>query len=387
MNADDFRNSPSGRLVPTIQDCFAFVPNPLPPKVDLSRLFIPLERATLALGELSGVGRSLANPRLLIRPFSRKEAIASSRMEGTVTTVHELLNFEAGADPSRVRADTREVSNYINALEYGLRRIPELPISKRLIQEMHEKLLVNVQADRGAHFVPGEFKKEQNWIGGRLIQNARFVPPPPKEAVECLDSFERYIHESSEVPLLIRLAYIHYQFETIHPFPDGNGRVGRLLIPLILCEQKALSKPLLYLSDYFERNFTRYIDLMFQVSKSGAWLEWILFFLEGIAESAQDGIKKATALQELHKQYLATVQAARSSALLAKLVDELFNIPAITIPHAMRDLGVSYNSAKNNIQKLLELGIIVPGASDRPQWFYASKIIDIGVESAIGSKP
>jgi Fic family protein len=387
MKAEDFQKSPSGHLVPTIQDSFAFVPNPLPPKLDLTPAFKPLERATLALGELSGVGRSLTtDPRLLIRPFSRKEAIASSRMEGTFTTLHELLNLEAGIDPSRVRADTREVRNYTNALEHGLRRIPELPISKRLIQEMHEILMKDVQSDRGAHFVPGEFKRDQNWIGGRLLQNARFVPPPPNESIECLDRFEKYVHEESDVPLLIRLAYLHYQFEAIHPFPDGNGRVGRILIPLILCEHKVLSKPLLYLSDYFEKNFAKYIDLMFEVSRSGAWLEWVLFFLEGISESARDAIQKATALQELHKQYLAMVQSARSSALLAKLVDELFNIPATTIPFAMRDLGISYNSAKNNIKKLLELGIIVAGDSDRPQWFYASKIIDIERESAIGAK-
>jgi Fic family protein len=242
---------------------------------------------------------------------------------------------------------------------------------------MHEILMKDVQSDRGAHFVPGEFKRDQNWIGGRLLQNARFVPPPPNESIECLDRFEKYVHEESDVPLLIRLAYLHYQFEAIHPFPDGNGRVGRILIPLILCEHKVLSKPLLYLSDYFEKNFAKYIDLMFEVSRSGAWLEWVLFFLEGISESARDAIQKATALQELHKQYLAMVQSARSSALLAKLVDELFNIPATTIPFAMRELGISYNSAKNNIKKLLELGIIVAGDSDRPQWFYASKIIDI----------
>lgn len=382
MNAEEFQKSPSGHLVPTIQGCFAFVPHPLPPSFEMASLLMPLERATLALGELSGIGRTLPNPHLLIRPFSRKEAVASSKIEGTVTTVHELLNFEAGADPSQVRSDTREVNNYTAALEYGLKRVETLPVSKRLLQEMHGILLDQVAMHRGAQFAPGQFKTDQNWIAGRIIQNARFVPPPPIEALKCLDDLEKFIHFDNKLPLLIKLALIHYQFETIHPFPDGNGRIGRLLIPLILCEKQVLSKPLLYLSDFFEKNFTRYIDLMFDVSKTGSWNNWISFFLEGIAESAKDGINKASKLQELRIRHLATVQSARSSALLAKIVENLFDIPATTIPHVMRWLGISYNSAKNNIQKLVELKIISAGDPDRrPQWYYADEIIDISFES------
>lgn len=382
MNADDFRNSPSGRLVPTIQGCKAFVPHPLPPKgIDLGALAKPLEAATLALGELSGIGRTLPNPHLLIRPFSRVEAVASSKIEGTVTTVPQLLMFEKAEEgPVRVSSDTREVHNYTRALEHGLGRLPTLPVSKRLIQEMHEILLDGVSLERGAQFRPGEFKTDQNWIGARLIQNARFVPPPPRDAIEGLNDLERYIHSEDGLPLLVRLALVHYQFETIHPFPDGNGRVGRLLIPLLLCENKAMSQPLLYLSHYFERNYSAYIDLMYEVSKRGSWHEWIMFFLDGVTHSARDATERASKLQDLHREYLRAVQSARSSALLAKIVESLFNIPAITIPHVMVELGISYNSAKNNVQRLLDLGVIYAGEEARPQWYYATKLIELSFE-------
>jgi Fic family protein len=381
MNPEDFKDSPSGFLVPTIQGCKAFVPKPLPPpRLDMNYLARPLEKATLALGQLSGVGRTLANPHLLIRPFSRVEAVASSRIEGTVTTLPELLILEVEADPSKARPDTQEVRNYTRALDHGLERIKTFPISKRLIQEMHEILLTGVGPNRGARFRPGEFKTDQNWIGARLIQNAKFVPAPPQEAMACLDDLERYIHSEGDLPLLIQLALIHYQFETIHPFPDGNGRIGRLLIPLLLCEHKALSQPLLYLSAYLERNYTKYIDLMYEVSRSGGWNEWIKFFLDGVAEAATAGVTKSTQLHDLHRNHLQRVQSARSSALLAKIVESLFAVPATTISHVMRDLDISYNSAKNNIQKLLDLKIIAKGEEGRPQWYYAPEVIMISIE-------
>jgi Fic family protein len=379
MDSDAFRNSPAGTLVPTIDGAQAFVPAPLPPcPLDLGRLATPLANATLALGELSGIGRTLPNPDLLIRPFSRVEAVASSKIEGTVTSAPELLMLELTPDAPRVRSDTREVNNYNRALRYGLGRISELPISKRLLCELHGILLEGVSTERGARIVPGELKRDQNWIGARTIHNARFVPPPPKESVDALEHLEKFIHRQNEdLPLLVKLALVHYQFETIHPFPDGNGRVGRLLIPLMLCEQKAMSQPLLYLSAYFERHYDRYIDLMFEVSKSGAWAPWLEFFLKGVETTARNAIAKSHALQDLHRDHMNRVRTARSSALLAKLVDVLFAIPAITVPYTTRRLGVSYNSAKANLQKLVDLGIIVPHGDDRPQWFYAEKIIEI----------
>ncbi len=378
MNPDDFRNSPSGRLVPTIHGVMAFVPNTLPPpNLNLTKLINPLTNATQALGELSGIGRTLPNPDLLIRPFSRAEAVASSKIEGTVTSTPELLMLELSPDTPHVRADTREINNYNRALKHGLQRISDLPLSKRLFRELHTILLTGVSADRGAQFTPGDFKREQNWIGARTIQNARFVPPPPNESLDALDALERFVHRKGEdLPLLIKLALIHYQFETIHPFPDGNGRVGRLIIPLMLCEQKAMPQPLLYLSAYLERHFTDYIDLMYEVSRSGAWEQWIEFFLKGVETTARNAIAKSHEIQDLHRDYMEKIRAARSSALLARVVDSLFAIPAITVPIAARKLEITYNSAKNNLQKLVRLGIIAPALHGvRPQWFIAFEII------------
>lgn len=379
MNPEDFRSSPAGRLVPIQQGQMAFVPNPLPPpNLNLGKLAGPLASATLALGELSGIGRTLPNPHLLIRPFTRLEAIASSKIEGTVTTVPELLILEASADPAKARTDTREVNNYTRALQHGLERLPTLPISKRLMSEIHAVLLAGVSDDRGARFVPGEFKKDQNWIGARLLQNAKFIPSPPMQSIDALDDLEKYIHQQKSLPVLIRLALIHYQFETIHPFPDGNGRVGRLLIPLILCEEKALSQPLLYLSTFFEKNYDKYIDLMFEVSKSGAWEPWIEFFLEGVESSARNAIRKSHALQDLHHRYLKSVQSARASILLTKMIEELFHIPALSIPSAMMFLKITYNSAKNNMKRLVDLGILSPRVpASRPQFFFATEILDV----------
>lgn len=240
-------------------------------------------------------------------------------------------------------------------------------------------LLENVTTSRGAGFIPGEFKTDQNWIGARLIQNARFVPPPPRESLEAMDDLEKYIHATDDIPILVKLALIHYQFETIHPFPDGNGRVGRLIIPLILCERGALSQPLLYLSAFFEKNYDRYIDLMYEVSRCGQWEAWIEFFLEGIEFSSKNAVRRSRALQDLHREYFKRIQSARSSALLGKLIDSLFNVPATTIPHAMAEMQITYNAAKNNIKRLVDLGIVSPNTrpqiAARPQWFFADEIM------------
>jgi Fic family protein len=380
MNADDFKGSPSGRLVPTIDGAFAFVPNALPPpEINYARLAAPLADASRAIGALDGLGLALPDPKLLVRSFSRVEAVASSKIEGTVTSIPELLTLEISPDAPRVRNDTREVNNYSQALKRGLQLLPSLPISSRFFCELHSVLMDGVRDERGMQVVPGEIKTRQNWIGGRLIQNARFVPPPPTEAVAALGELEKYInaHNGENDPfLLIKLALIHYQFEAIHPFPDGNGRVGRLIIPMLLCERKAMAHPLLYLSTYLEKNNDEYIDRMFEVSRSGAWDEWIEFFLRGVAESARNGTKRANALLNLHRKYMEQVQSVRSSGLLAKLINSLFALPATTIPYAVKDLGISYNAAKSNLQKLIDLHILVPHTiEERPQWFFAADII------------
>lgn len=377
MNQEDFKHSPSGRLMPTVQNCFAFIPHPLPPHdLPIGDLVGLIASAEHALGELSGIGRSIPNPYLLIRPFMRVEAVASSKIEGTVTSLSELFMLEAGI--ANARSDTREVNNYNNALQHGLDRVEELPVSKRLIRELHSVLMDGVGPSRGAQFTPGEFRADQNWIGARLIQNAKFVPPTASEAMTALDDLEKYIHAKDDLPLIVRLALIHYQFETIHPFPDGNGRVGRLLIPLLLCERKQLSQPLLYLSAFFEKHYNTYVDSLFEVSRSGAWGKWIEFFLRGVEESCRDAIKKAHALQDLHREYHERIRKARSSALLARIVDKLFEIPVANVPFVMRQLHISYNSAKNNIQRLVDARILaIDPKKERPQWFLASEIMMI----------
>jgi Fic family protein len=359
----------------------AFVPNPLPPSnVDLAQLAKPLGDAALALGSLDGLGQALPDPNLLIRSFSRVEAVASSKIEGTVTSVPELLTLELTPHAPRVRNDTREVHNYSRALEHGLAILADLPISKRFFAELHGVLVQGVTDERGMQVAPGEFKTHQNFIGGRPIQTARFVPPPPAQALDALEDLEKYINRHKDNPqyhVLIELALVHYQFETIHPFPDGNGRVGRLIIPMLLCERKVMSHPLLYLSTYFEKHYDEYIERMYDVSRVGAWNEWIEFFLRGVTVAARNGMKKAHELQALHKDYMNRVREARSSGLLAKLVGDLFELPAITIPYAASHLQISYNASKNNIQRLVDLGILAPDEHDeRPQWYYAYGIID-----------
>lgn len=378
MNPEDFKDSKTGKLVPTLKG-MAFVPNPLPPPLlDLAPLVPLVSRAERALGELSGIGRTLPNPYLLIRPFMRREAVASSKIEGTVTTLSQLLLFEVDEETSRTPDDAREVLNYVRALEHSLNRLDKLPISARLIREAHKILLTNVQSNRGAQVVPGEFRKDQNWIGAKLIENARYVPPPPQEASRAMSDLEKYINDrDDELPTLIQLALIHYQFEAIHPFPDGNGRVGRLLIPLILCERKEISQPLLYMSSYFEKNYSDYIDHMLTISQTGLWERWIAFFLDGIEETCKDAITRAQSLQVLQKSYYGKIQRARSSALLGRLIDLLFEHPAITVPYAAKRLQISYNAAKNNINRLVEAQILRPSASDnRPMVFVARDIVD-----------
>ena len=359
MNPADFAGSSTGRLVSTTQGCTAFVPNPLPPSdLDLAPLISEIARASAALGELSGIGRTVPSPFLLVRPFMRREAVASSKIEGTVTTLTELLLFEVDKS-TKTTGDTREVMNYVRALEHSLGRLDELPVCLRLIRDAHRILLTNVSPQRGAAVVPGEFRTDQNWIGARTLANARFVPPPPQEVPGAMSALETYINNmDGRIPLVVHLALIHYQFETIHPFPDGNGRVGRLLMPLILCDKKAMSQPLLYMSPFFEKNYDEYVDKMLNISKKNFWEEWIRFFLLGLAESATESMDKAKKLQDLQREYHARIQEARSSALLGRVIDMLFEHPAITVPYVAEALAITYNAAKNNVDRLIRHKIL-----------------------------
>ena len=344
----------------------AFVPNPLPAPLTLTRRLITiLSEADRALGELAGLGRMIPNPDLLISPFIRKEAVLSSKIEGTEATMTEVYSFEAelSMPPTRRRArippDVIEVFNHIDATRYGLVRINELPISLRLIKELHERLMRGV---RGEDKSPGEFRRTQNWIGspGCLLKDATYVPPPVPEMERSLDRLETYLHAEDDLPPLIRLAMIHSQFEMIHPFIDGNGRIGRLLIVLLMVHWNLLPIPLLYLSAFFERNRETYYERLLGVSARGEWEEWISFFLQGIGEQARDATTRAKKLQDLQAEWRGQVTSPRSSTLTLRLVDGLFESPVVRVPRAQALLGVTYPSAKQNIDKLVQAGILEP---------------------------
>jgi Fic family protein len=380
MDRTDFAASPMGTIMPAVPGGYAFVPNALPRQIDIGDLTSLLSEASMALGELKGIGRFMPNPYLLIRPLQKKEALASSNIEGTFTNLSDLFLLEAGADERDRPPDTREVMNYVRALEHAVERLPDLPICLRLIREIHEILLRGVRTQRGARITPGEFKTTQNWIGGLTIQSARFVPPPPLETVECLGDLERFIHDDDalKLPPLIYSAMIHYQFETIHPFPDGNGRVGRLLIPLILCEKQILPQPWLYMSPFFERTKDEYIDTLFEVSRTGGWRGWFSYFLRGVIEQCQDTIDRIKDLQDVHARYRQKLQRARASALLSRLADELIGQPFITVPMIQRRLDVTYRGAQLNIERLLEEQILRDlGMGERPRWYVAYEVYEI----------
>lgn len=358
MQPSDFSADSPGRLVRTLDGHCAFLPHPLPPPFSFDATILQmLSEADRALGQLAGVGAMLPNPHLLIGPFVRREAVLSSRIEGTVATAQQLVLFEAlpGGRPSA--PDVHEVANYVKALEHGLTRLKKLPISLRLIREIHGVLLKDV---RGEASRPGEFRPTQNFIGraGQTIEAARFVPPPVSEMHKALNEFERFLHAPSDLPALVQLALIHYQFEAIHPFMDGNGRVGRLLISLLLCERGLLPQPLLYLSVYLESHRDAYIDHLLRVSQTGSWSEWIGFFLRGVAEQSRDAISRSQELMDLRKEYQRRVQSPRASALLVQLVDDLFANPAMTIGQARKRLEVTYRSAQQNVEKLVKAGIL-----------------------------
>lgn len=378
MQPTDFAEHKSGRVLKTPQDYWAFVPDPLPPSLPLSwELVRQNSEADRALSELAGVARTLPNPHLLIGPFIRREAVLSSRIEGTEASLSDLLFFEAAKTGAPKPPDVREVANYVHALEYGLARLKDLPISLRLIREMHERLM---KGARGDHMTPGEFRRSQNWIGspGCMLMDATFVPPPVDEMNESLDKFEKYLHTPSPLPPLVRFALIHYQFEAIHPFLDGNGRIGRLLLTLLLCAEELLPQPLLYLSAFFERNRQDYYRLLLSVSQAGAWTEWVSYFLRGVAEQSRDAVRRANRLLNLRQEYRTRLQSARSSALLLQLVDELFSFPAIAVTTAAKRLKVTPRAAQLNINKLIKAGILreVTGRA-RNRLFVAAELLNI----------
>lgn len=380
MDSGAFKQGHPGRLVRITSDgpaVHAYVPADLPPAVDWTgEIVTVLSAADRALGQLAGVGRNLPNPHLLIGPFKRREAVLSSRIEGTQASFSDLLLFEAAPEVEPEVGDVLEVSNYIRALDYGLARQNTLPMSLRLIREMHGLLLKGV---RGQNHAIGEFRRAQNWIGvpTGLIDQATFVPPPPGEMNTSLGAFEKFLHAKSDLPPLVRLAAIHYQFEAIHPFYDGNGRIGRLLITLLLCMEGILPEPLLYLSAYFEKNRQQYYASLLGVSQRGEWSEWFTFFLRGVAESAMDAVARAAKLSALREDYRRRLAGTRASAHPLTLADHLFAYPAISVPKAAKLLGVTQRAAQLNVNKLVHAGIVVEVTGrKRNRVFVASEIVE-----------
>jgi Fic family protein len=380
MNPTDFTADSPGRLVTITEGTQAFVPSVLPTWVPLDAKAVNLlAEASQALGLLQGLVQSLPSPQILVRPFVRREAELSSRIEGTYANQEELVLFEIDRATAPEKSDIREVWNYIAAFEYGLKRLVELPVSLRLIRELHGKLMKGV---RGGDRHPGEFRTCQNYIGqkGQPIANARYVPPPPGELSACLDAFEKSIHTESQQPFLVRLALIHYQFEAIHPFEDGNGRIGRLLLPLLLVEKGILSHPLIQLSAYFERHRREYYDHLLHVSRSGEWQPWVTFFLSAVHQESIGAAKRTRAIRDLLAKYRDKMEF---SARALKIVDDLFVTPAVTINQVAKRLRVTYPTAELLVRNLIAANILTADKTRRRnRIFHASEILSLVQEES-----
>lgn len=355
MDEATFTDTAAGTLTRTAEGDLAFVPSPAPRTVEFSPDVVALlDDASHGLGLLAGIGRRLPNPHLLIAPYLRREAVLSSRIEGTITSLSDIYAFEAEQLSLIQAPDVQEVRNYVVAYEHGLSRLPTLPLSLRLIRELHGRLMTDV---RGAGLQPGTFRTYQNWIGGATARDAAYVPPPPDQMRDALDDFERFLHERTLRPL-IQAAVAHYQFEAIHPFGDGNGRLGRLLVLLFLAERGLLPQPLLYLSAYFERTRSTYYDLLLRVSTHGDWTSWITYFLEGVRVQAGNASDLADRLLGLQAHYRTTLQSSRRTANALALVDHLFVNPIVSAASVQRALGLSAPTALSTIRILEQEGIV-----------------------------
>jgi Fic family protein len=354
MDPASFLANAPGRLVPHDGNV-AFVPAPLPPRLDLSpELIVDLSKAAGCIGLLAGTGRNLQNPTLLIGPYLRREAVLSSRIEGTMSTLADLYEDEATGS---ARGDVREVRNYLTAHEYGLEALEGLPLCLRLLREVHERLMQGV---RGHERHAGSFRSYQHWIGrgpGAPIEEARYVPPPVHEMQTALSDFESFLHDETLPPLLVA-ALAHYQFEAIHPFGDGNARVGRLLISLLLHERGLLPQPLLHISAYFERSGAEYYDRLLRVSTHGDWHGWLTYFLKGVAIQAQAAVDDAERLLDLQARYHDLLSKARARQAAHQLVDQLFTNPYVAAPRAAQVLEVSAPTARAAIRDLEAQGIL-----------------------------
>ena len=362
MEGQAIRRGVTGRFKVTAvggEEVRAFIPHALPPTPPLvleGPLHPLLERALLALGRLDSISALLPATDLFLYAYVRKEAVLSSQIEGTQSSLSDLLLFEMEQAPGAPMDDVAEVSNYVAAMEHGLARLGEgFPLSSRLIREIHAKLLAG---GRGGEKEPGEFRRSQNWIGGTRPGNARFVPPPHAQVVECMSDLERFLHEHARLPVLIKAALAHVQFETIHPFLDGNGRVGRLLVTFLLCHARVLRQPLLYLSLYLKQHRDEYYRLLQMVRTEGDWEEWIAFFLEGVAQTADGAVATARRLVELFAEDRGRIQArGRPAGSALRVHDALEARPVIGLAEAARRAGLSFPAAANAMALLGDVGV------------------------------
>ena len=357
----DTPSARAGRLLSQPSGYRAFSPRPLPPDPPLAiggELLTQLSAADRDLARLDAVAHLLPNPDLFVAMYVRQEAVLSSQIEGTQSTLEDVLAFEAeGAGPNQRPKDVEEVVNHVRAMNHGLRRLTELPLSLRLIREVHAELMQGV---RGGERSPGEFRNSQNWIGaaGCTLRTAVFVPPPPHELMDHLGALENYLHAARSelpLPLLVRCALVHAQFETIHPFLDGNGRVGRLLVTLMLCDEQALARPLLYLSVYLKANRAEYYDRLTAIRQRGHWEQWVLFFLRGVSEAAQLATRTAraiVALRDAHRNSYA------GSARTLKLIDVLFEQPMVSVRRVEKIADCANDTASRLVRKLVDDGLL-----------------------------
>jgi Fic family protein len=373
---------PHGRKVRGPGGVEAFVPAPLPPPLEWSaELAAQLSEADRAIGRLAGEGRRFPNPHQFIRPFVRREAVLSSRIEGTQATLGELLAAEAGAVVDRSPADLREVGNYVTALEHGVRRMKQLPLSLRLVRELHERLMRGVRGDTAT---PGEFRRSQNWIGapGSTPEKATYVPPPPDQLMDCLGAWERYLHDTA-LPPLVHAALIHSQFEAIHPFLDGNGRVGRLMITLMLLDRKLLPAPLLYLSAYFDMTRDQYYARLQGVTERGEWEAWVSYFLAGVLSQATDALSRIELIDTLATEWRERVAATASRATEGVLA-ELMKNPFVRVKALAEQLEVAFTTAQRAVDRLVDAGVLTLASEAKRDRVYCARELLVILEKEAG---
>ena len=351
----------AGRYVQQPTGYRAFVPKPLPPTPALrqdAELASLLSAADHRLGRLDGVAATLPNPDLFVAMFVHKEAVLSSQIEGTQASLEDVLEFEAGAAAADLPGDVAEAVNYVAAMNYGLERIKELPLSLRLMTEIHKRLL---EGARGGEKEPGEFRRSQNWVGpmGTSLTGAMYVPPSVDDMNRAMGDLESFLHDRRPLPPLIKCGLVHSQFETIHPFLDGNGRMGRLLITFLLCQQGILERPLLYLSYFFKRNRIEYYDRLQEVRDRGDWEGWMKFFLRGVIEVSSESattLRDILALRGVHTELL---QKNLRTANSLRLLDRLYDRPVTSVSDAAEYLGVTFNAANTLVGKFCDLGLLI----------------------------